>query len=110
MKDANALSLSMLRLKYMIVEVYKCVHELNPKYMNDMLSIKDTKYELRDGSIAHQPIFQTITFGYRSFSYYGSKLWNSLPLYLKQVDDIQAFKKELHNWLLNTPSSDLEIF
>ena len=110
LRDANALSLSMLRLKYMIIEVYKCINELNPEYMNKMFSVKDTKYDLRDASIAHQQIFQTITFGYRSFSYYGSKLWNSLPLYLKRIDDFQAFKRELHNWLLDTQPSELEIF
>ena len=110
LKDANALSLSMLRLKFMIIEVYKCINELNPEYMNQMFSVKNTKYNLRDASIAHQNIFQTVTFGYRSFSYYGSKLWNSLPLYLKRIDEFHAFKRELHIWLLDAQPSELEIF
>ena len=64
-----------------------------------MFSLKESGYDLRDTTIAYQPQFNTITFGYRSFTYYGSKLWNSVPLYLKQIKEFYVFKRELHDWL-----------
>ena len=109
LREAKALSLSMLRLKYMIIEVYKCIYKLNPEYMNDMFLLKESGYDLRDTSIAYQPKFKSITFGYRSFTYYGSKLWNSMPLYLKQIKEFHVFKRELHDWLYIDQPKHLEI-
>ena len=108
---SRLLSLKKIRLKYMIIEVFKCVHDINPTYMNSMFSIKEPKYDFRDGSVAHQPKWETKTFGYRSFTYYGSKLWNSLPPELKifKPDDFFAFKTNLTEWLLTTDTTELEI-
>ena len=74
LKKAKALSLSMLRLKFMILEVFKCVHKSNPAYMNDMIVIKDPKHSFRDESITVQEMFKTKAYGFRSFPYFGSKL------------------------------------
>ena len=52
---SNALSLTMLGLKYMIIYVYKCINKLNPEYVNDLCSIKDPNYSMRDESIASNP-------------------------------------------------------
>ena len=119
----------MLRLKYMIIEVYKCIKGLNPDYMNKMFSIKDVTYDFRDNSIAIQHKFSTTTFGRRSFSYYGSKLWNSLPRNLKKTEPeidfsklpsqtadaikrkrLFRFKIDLHNWLFESKPEHLLIF
>ena len=102
----------MLRLKYMIIEVYRCINRLNPEYMNNMFTIKDTNYSMRDGSIAVQPKFNNTTFGYRSFSYYGAKLWNALPSDLKTIEpeNLSIFKKNLHGWLFTTKPKHLDVY
>ena len=110
LKKANVLSLPMLRLKYMIIEVYKCIRKRNPKYLNDMFTIKETKYNFRDNSKLIQPDFNKKTHGYRSFSYYGSKIWNHIPPALKAIEEMHIFKMEIHRWLLNTNPKELEIF
>ena len=79
LQRSNMLSLDLLRLKHLAVEMYKCVHGMNPAYLNDTFSIKETAYDLRDTSVMNQNSFKTRTYGYRSFAYYGSKLWNCLP-------------------------------
>ena len=100
----NAYSLDTLRLKCMCVEMYKCINGLNPEYLNEMFSLKDTGYSLRDKSIVCQEKYNTRTYGYRSFRYYGSKLWNCLPNSLKSAQDIVSFKCMLDTWL-RTPDA-----
>ena len=68
LRKAKCLSLSMLRLKYLIVEVYKCIYNLNPKYLNHMFTIRNANYAFRDGSKALQQEFKSMKYGYRSFS------------------------------------------
>ena len=78
-----------------------------------MFSIKDPNYAMRDESIALQPKFKNKTFGYRSFSYYGAKVWNSVPSNLKtqsNQEHLYAFKKTLHDWLFTFQPEHLVIF
>ena len=46
------------------------------------------------------PITKT-KFGKYAFSYIGPKMWNCLPLELKQLDDLDLFKKRLKHYLFN---------
>ena len=75
------------------IEVYKCVRGLNPTYMNNLFEISDPDYSLRDPFRLKQPKYDTKTFGYRSFRYHGSKLWNLLPVEVKSSESIFIKKK-----------------
>ena len=54
------------------------------------------KLQFRDKCRLHQPQFHTYTYGFRSFKYSGSKLWNSLPRAIKNTNDINEFKKKYY--------------
>ena len=73
--------------------MYKCVHGLNPPYLNELFVSKQTRYNLRDSNRLQQPEFQTIRYGFKSFRYYGSKLWNSLPADVKHSWYIAPYMK-----------------
>ena len=106
----NFLSLSICRLKFLAIEVYKCIHHLNPPYLNELFQIKNVKYNLRDKSILKQDKFNTVKFGYKSFQYYGSKLWNHLPNEVKNSPDVYAFKTKIDKWCFADRCKKLEIF
>ena len=107
---AGMLSLSMQRLRFLAIEVYKCIKDINPKYLNDLFTKKTLFYDFRDTEILVQPDFNTVKFGYRSFSYYGAKLWNSLPICLKQAENLMIFKTNMHDWCRSDEARRLEIF
>ena len=110
LSQANLLSLSRYRLRFLAIEMYKSVNKLNPKFINDMFDWHNTSYNLRDENRVCQPKFKTYTFGYRSFKYYGAKIWNSLPANLKRYDDFYIFKKKLTEWCNTEEASKLVIF
>ena len=70
----------------------------NPLYIKGMFEIKESSYSLRDSSKLVQPKRNTTTFGLRSFTYFGSKLWNDLPIYFKDTDDLALFRDRLRHW------------
>ena len=84
LKHGHFLSLFALRIRYLAIEMYKCVHGLNPPYLNELFKNKDTRYHFRDSNRLQQPEFQTVRYGFKSFRYYGSKLWNALPAEVKK--------------------------
>ena len=54
-----------------------------------------------------QPKFNTKRYGYRSFKYFGSKIWNSLPTSIKNLDDLDLFKRDLFNWCMTDHANKL---
>ena len=98
LERGNFLSLSALRIRFLAIEVYKCVHGLNPSYLNYMFESNNTEYNLRDPYRLKQPEFSTVKYGFRSFRYYVSKLWNSLLAYIKKSETIYTFKKLISEW------------
>ena len=65
-----------------------------------MFMEKDQAYNMRDCLTLVQPKRNITTFGLRSFSYFGSKLFNELPNYMKDVNqlDLDTFKMLLRTW------------
>ena len=71
-----------------------------------MFTPKQVPYRMRDSSLLEQSHCRTTTFGLRSISYNGAKLWNDLPTYLKETTSLSDFKMILQTWTgpdLNDP-------
>ena len=84
---ANTLPLSFYRLRFLGIEMNKCIKETNPTYLNDLFCEQTSDYQLRDSSRLIQPKFNTFKFGFKSFRYFGAKLmfylliWNNRTVY-----------------------------
>ena len=86
------------RLRLIALAVFKSLHGLNPPCLNDMFSPKYVPYQLRDSSLLEQSRCRTTTYGLRSMSYIGAKLWNDLPNDFKATTDFTDFKRMLQTW------------
>ena len=82
----------------MALTVFKSLDSLNPLCLNDIFSKKRLRYRMRVSFIIEQPKRRTTTFGLRSFSYVGAKVWNELPTYLKETTYLNDFKSLLDTW------------
>ena len=82
---------------------YKSLHGLAPDYMQLMftkLSEKGSRY-LRNTDTDHRiPSFAT-SYGQRSFSYRGVKVWNTLSTEIKNASSLATFQKLLKQSLKN---------
>ena len=112
LKRGNFLSLSAYRIRNLAMEVFKCFHGMNHMYLNNLFCKQDIKYDLTDKTLLEQPKFSTKTYGYRSFKYYGSKLWNALPFWNKEhgklwwiqikINYLVPFKRSWQTWNILT--------
>ena len=78
--------------KTMAVEIYKILNGMNPEYLSPLFSRSTTPYYLRDNNEWIQPIERTTTYGIESLAYYGTHLWNVLPLDVKGAITLNNFK------------------
>ena len=111
LNERNRLAIfnAVLRIKCLAVEMYRCGRVLNPEYLNDMYAIKEREYALRDCSRIQQSKFKTYTFGYKSFQYYGAKVWNSIPIHVKNSTDLSIFKQDVDLWCRSHEANTLSI-
>lgn len=91
-------SLTLQRMKYIAIEIFKCLNGLNPNFMSDMFNIKDSKYDLRKSKSMEVPSFKTVSYGKKSFSYNGCHLWNQLPDNIRNANSLSQFKNVLKQW------------
>ena len=63
-----------------------------------MFAKKELPYSMRDSCIVEQPKRRTTTYGFRSLSYLGAKLWNELPNHFKEMTSLSDFKRIIKTW------------
>ena len=83
------------RLRALVLEVYKSIHNLNPECIRDMFEVKALEYSLRNPVKVLQPKKRTTSYGLKTVSYTGAKLWNDLSHVLNSSVDYNEFKSLL---------------
>ena len=80
------------------LEVFKCLYDRNLFFMSSTFSSKPVPYNFRGNKILTLPNFKNITYGKRSFKYYGAHVWNHIPVEIKAAKNITTFKKLVRAW------------
>ena len=82
---------------------YKAIMGLAPIYIKELVTVKQQgKYSLRSNSglLLQPPSFKSsVTLGDRSFAVAAPKLWNSLPLSVRNRASFATFKKSVKTFL-----------
>ena len=99
-------SVFQLRVNRILTEIFKTIIDINPSYLNDIFKIKRVPYEMRDNSKMDQPLRNKTNFGLRSVTYVGGKIWNLLPIDIKNLEGLTEFKQALRDWSGITLESD----
>ena len=83
--------------------IFRCLNGLGPSYLSDLLLSYQPSRTLRSSGtgLLTIPRVRTKTHGEAAFSYYGPRLWNSLPENLRAAETVDVFKKRLKTHLFN---------
>ena len=95
---SNRTTLFLARLKGLLVEVFKCIRGLNPEFMNTIFVMDNKPYDTRSGSTISHNRVKTIKYGIQSFAYQGAKCWNLLPTNIKEIADLNEFRRHVSQW------------
>ena len=95
-------------LRSLLIEMYKIYSKISPAFICKLIS--ESEYQTRshykvientDEAISEKKLSQKIPHvhkvhtGIESFSYVGTKLWNSLPVDAKKSNTLESFKSKL---------------
>ena len=84
------------RLRFLAVEIFKTLNDLNPSFMKEIFSPK-TSSKMHPNNIAVKN-HQSAKYGDKSLKTLGPKIWNSLPEIIKAERSFKAFKKYIDTW------------
>jgi len=90
------------RVHYKILLLtYKALHNLAPQYLSDLLNLYRPSRSLRSSSaeLLSVPDFKMGSCGGRAFSCVAPRLWNTLPLHIRQLDSISQFRVQIKTYL-----------
>ncbi len=93
------------RISFKIVLItFKCLNNLAPKYLSDLISIHKPTRHLRsaDSVLLDIPRIEQITYGGRAFSYAAPFLWNKLPAEIRTCQHLEKFKRLVKTHLFRT--------
>ena len=85
-----------------ILMVFKCLHSMAPVYLCDCIILLND-----EDMLVHMPQFNS-SYGDRSFSHCGPRLWNSLPRRLRIIATVDRFKSMVKNYLFENFSTYLQ--
>ena len=88
------------RLRLLCIEIYKTINNLNPEFMRDLFSLRETSRLIREKYMLNLdvPVHNQVTFGNKSLSVFGPKVWNSLPYHIKSSENLESFKMIIKHW------------
>ena len=93
------------RIEYKIyLLVFKCLNNLAPSYLDELLHPKSTLSSLRifhDKFLLEQPKLYKNNQKNRCFSQSAPDIWNKLPLLIRQTNSLSLFKKNLKTHLFS---------
>ena len=98
LRKAEVVSIRVMTIKYIAIEIYKILNDKSPVYLKEIVQKKDIPYSLRDPDKLVQPRVNSTAYGIKSLRYYGAKLWNSMPIYIKEACSLQEFKLLIKQW------------
>ena len=93
-----------IRTQYkLLITVFKILNGLAPSYLHELISPYKPTHNMRSAcnNLLVVPPTRLKTFGDKAFSVCAPKLWNSLPLSLRDCHVLTIFKQNLKKYLFN---------
>ena len=95
---ANLPTLHLGRLRTLALETYKCINSSAPKYIRDLVNLKQSSYSFRYENTLQIPTVRTVAYGQKSFHFEAARVWNSLPNELRKVSAFKDFERLIRTW------------
>ena len=94
LQKAGKETMKVNRLRSLCIKIYKLINNINPMYINEIFKLRKTSRAVRSNYKLNLdvPTINQVSFGDKSLTYYGPKIWNSLLFSIKSSENLEAFK------------------
>ena len=100
LKKSGKVCMEVNRLRYLCIEIYKRINNINPSFTKQISQLRETNRTVRNQYKLNLsvPKVNQVSYGEKSLRFYGPKIWNSLPLHVKTSENLKTFKDIIKTW------------
>ena len=87
-------------LQQLAIEIFKVKRGIAPIIMNEIFTfVKNNTYNLRSGMHLSRVNVHSTQYGTESIGYLGAKIWDLVPVHMKDLKTLSTFKNQIKNWI-----------
>ena len=100
LEKSGKCNMNIRRLIFLCIEIYTTLNDWNPRFTKEIFEKRDENRVTRDRYKFNLniPRRNQVTFGTKSFKFYGPKIWNALPVNIKTAENLNTFKDLIKKW------------
>ena len=98
LKKNNSFKIHHKNIQSLAIELFEVKKRIANPILRDIFLLRFIDYNLRSQTDFSVSSINTTHFGLNSLRYFASKVWNMVPLELKNVNDFEIFKSEIRKW------------
>ena len=91
----NSVTINQRNLQFLMTEIFKMIHGLNPSFMKEFFIMEETCYNLRCQYRIKVPRVTSTKYGLEKLSFMGCQIWNTLPVEFKYLSSVPMFKEQI---------------
>ena len=95
----NSVSIHHINLQVLATEMSKIHRGLSPDILREIFVPKITLYNLRRNNTFERRQVHSVYHRTESLSFPGPKIWDLMPLELKQLENLEVFKLKIKKWI-----------
>ena len=88
-------------LQFLMKEIYKSLHNLNPTIINELFHLKNINYNMRNTYVLRLPPARTTYLGTNSLTFKGSYIWNLLSNEIETSHNLSTFLRKIKDLRLD---------
>ena len=95
----NSVSIHRKNIRLLCIELYKVKNNLSTHLMSEIFNLRNIDYNLRSQTDFKQGPVNTVNYGLKSLRYLAPKIWDIIPLKLRNSGSLTEFITNIKSWI-----------
>ena len=98
LENDNAVTIHQRNLQRLSIEMYKVKSQISPLPVQEMFKVHDNVYDLIKKRSWETSNVRTVHYGTETVPFRGPKIWEMIPVYIKDSTNFNVFKTKIKQW------------
>ena len=103
----NSVSIHKRNIQLLSIELYKIKHNLSNQVMSELFNLRNINYDFGSQTDFELGPIYTTAYGVQSLKYFTPKIWNIVPIDIRNSDSLSEFTTKIKSWKPVTCSCNL---
>ena len=95
----NSVSIHHRNVQVLATEMFKISNNMSPEIVTEIFEKRENPYGFRNNNAFRRRQVNSVYHGTESLSFLGPKIWDMLPLEIKESESLQIFKSKIKKWI-----------